>query len=646
MTAEVGTINTPANGALPGLARNNSIDPSTLGRPARRMRAGKRQGVLNDSGLTAGSTGTDSASSFGSKWESVKFSANNFVTAKTGILEDFYDLGDLLGEGGFGEVYACTHLETGEERAVKIMEKSQSKPSVNEAIVQEYNILKDLDHPNILKVYEMYETKNYFFIVTDLYSGGDLFSELEDNGCLGEVEASTLMNAMLSCMNYCHKRNLVHLDLKPENVLIARADKPNFSDVKIIDFGLAQFQEDKNKKMTGLEGSSYYMSPQVVGRSYDGCKADVWSCGVMVHVLMTGYAPFDGPAYNDILKAITKGTFDFEDPEWDGVSDECLSFIRFCLTYDEEERPSAEQALQHPFLRKTRNRTSMCDIKSRLSARRSLKHLGQFCTRHSKLKQASCAIMASQLLSQEEKDQIDSVFRSLDAGCDGQLCKDDLRRSYKEFYDTEVPDKEVDAIFEQVNFSATGTISYSEFAIATMMAQGKVDEDKLWAAFNVFDEDDKGFISADDIKRVLQLGDEQDAYLKKKILRQVDADQTGKIDFEAFKKIMRSNSSLMRLRRKNSVKRSPRTRRMHASVDMKEVLGASLLDASLMDNSRHDQSDVMAPPPSPYGSHHQRRLPNPDIILQGLEELDEDNSSKREDEARRRNSESTLEEDM
>jgi serine/threonine protein kinase len=101
----------------------------------------------------------------------------------------------------------------------------------------------------------MYETQKHFFIVTDLYSGGDLFSEMEDKGCLTETEVAQLMNAMLMCMNYCHKRNLCHLDLKPENVLIARAENKAYSDVKIIDFGLARFQST-DKKMTGLEGSS------------------------------------------------------------------------------------------------------------------------------------------------------------------------------------------------------------------------------------------------------------------------------------------------------------------------------------------------------------------------------------------------------
>jgi Ca2+-binding EF-hand superfamily protein len=292
--------------------------------------------------------------------------------------------------------------------------------------------------------------------------------------------------------------------------------------------------------------------------------------------------------------------------------------------YDEDERPSAEQALQHPFLRIRRRGSIHGDVKTLVSARKSLKHLEMFNSQHSKLKQATCAIMASQLLSQEEKDHsgIDNVFRSLDSSCDGQLDKDDLRRSYKEYFDVELSEKRIDTIFEQVNFSASGVIEYSEFAIAIMMSMNRMDENKLRAAFNVFDTDGKEYISADDIKRVLQLRDEQDGYLRKKIMRQVDPDETGKIDFEAFKRVMQSNSSLRRVKRR-SIKRDPR-RQESPKVDLKEVLGASLLDASFLDTC-----EMLGSPNSCNQEGPLVRVPNPGEFLEGLEELDEDNSSGR-----------------
>jgi len=631
-----------------GLQRNNSIDPKNLGQTPRRIRNRPQPHQVPDDscGFTVNSAGSGETeytnASFASKWsynggESIKFGVKNFVNQKEGTLESVYDVGNLVGEGGFGEVYSCYHLETGEERAVKVMEKSAKKKHINEEIVKEYNILKELDHPNILKVYEMYETKNHFFIVTDLYSGGDLFSELEGNGCFKEKEAAQLLNSMLMCMNYCHKRNLVHLDLKPENILLT--ETKSYSDVKIIDFGLAQYQTD-NKKMTGLEGSSYYMSPQVVKRSYIGSKADVWSCGVICHVMMTGYAPFDGPNYQDILDSITLGVFDFDEPEWDGVSNTCKDFIAYCLTYKEDKRPSAEEALTHPFLKKCRRQSEKADKNRHGSLQQSLENLEQFSSRHSKLKQATCAIMASQLLSQEEKDEIDDIFRHLDTDHDGALDRDDLKRGYKQYFERELSDSELDNVVEQVNFSGSGKIEYSEFAIAILMAQDKVGETKLKAAFNVFDDDGKGHMSAEDIKRVLKLGDDQDDYLKKKILREVDAEKTEKIDFEQFTIIMHSTTSLRKRKKKKKkmpLKRNPRRGFVSAlaGLEIKDFQDACVLDTMDGDASELSNSGRL---PS-HGGHERRGVRSAAAyaplaegsMLHDLSEYDDEDESSQKD---------------
>ena len=135
---------------------------------------------------------------------SVKFTAKNFVTQRTGTLETYYRLGDLLGQGGFGEVFSCTHIETGEERAVKVLIKNQEDPEVDDKVIDEFNMLRALDSPNLLKVYEMYEDESHFYIVTDLYKGGDLFSELEEGGAFEEEDAAMVMNTLLTCSKYTH----------------------------------------------------------------------------------------------------------------------------------------------------------------------------------------------------------------------------------------------------------------------------------------------------------------------------------------------------------------------------------------------------------------------------------------------------------
>ena len=200
--------------------------------------------------------------------------------------------------------------------------------------------------------------------------------------------------------------------------------------------------------------------------------------------------------------------------------------------------------------------------------------------------------MASQLLNQEEKDEIDDVFRSLDINCNGQISKEDLARCYKEYFDMKLSEKEIDKVFAQVNFSGSGYIEYSEFTIAIMMSKGMVDDIKIQAAFKLFDQDGKGYISSDDIKRMLNLDDQHDDYLKKKILRQVDAEETGKIVLAQFKKIIQSDKSLVNRRNKLtknvSLKRTPRRAqkdKQQAKVDLKEAMGASILSSSFWDDS-------------------------------------------------------------
>lgn len=200
--------------------------------------------------------------------------------------------------------------------------------------------------------------------------------------------------------------------------------------------------------------------------------------------------------------------------------------------------------------------------------------------------------MASQLLNQEEKDEIDDVFRSLDINCNGQISKEDLARCYKEYFSMNLTGKEIDKVFAQVNFSGSGYIEYSEFTIAIMMSKGMVDDVKIQAAFKLFDQDGKGYISSDDIKRMLNLEDHHDEYLKKKILRQVDAEETGRIELDQFKKIIQSDKSLANRRKKLmknvSLKRTPRRAQKDNSqvkLDLKEALGASILSQSFWDDS-------------------------------------------------------------
>jgi calcium-dependent protein kinase len=165
---------------------------------------------------TSGRSGCSQSCRKVQRWgdQSVKFSAKTFVAQNVDSLEVHYVVGELLGEGGFGEVYSCTHIQSTEVRAVKVIPKHEDEEE-NLKVIEEFDIVKDLDHPNILKMYALFESADNFFLVTDIYSGGELYDELAEFGRFDEEDAALLLNNVLSCILYCHKKGLVHRDLKP-----------------------------------------------------------------------------------------------------------------------------------------------------------------------------------------------------------------------------------------------------------------------------------------------------------------------------------------------------------------------------------------------------------------------------------------------
>lgn len=161
---------------------------------------------------------------------------------QTGKLVDHYRVGKELGQGAYGEVRRVVHIETGEQRAVKVISKQNLNETEMNTLYNEINILRNLDHPNIVKIYEYFEDEKRFFIVTEICSGGELFDQLIEKGRLEEAEASRIMKQVLACINYCHQHKIVHRDLKPENILLEK-DTTAYDEIKIIDFGTSKYYD-------------------------------------------------------------------------------------------------------------------------------------------------------------------------------------------------------------------------------------------------------------------------------------------------------------------------------------------------------------------------------------------------------------------
>jgi len=226
----------------------------------------------------------------------------------------------------------CVHRDTAAQRAVKVLKKSNMDEDERRMLFNEINILKELDHPNIVKMFEFFEDDKRYYIVQEICKGGELFEEILARGKFTEKDAALLIKQVLSCINYCHANNIVHRDLKPENILLE--SNKEFDQIKIIDFGTSLVY-DPNKKLDEKLGTPYYIAPEVLNKNY-GAKCDIWSLGVISYILLCGAPPFSGQTDNDIMKAVRAGKVSFAGDHWKGISDSAKDFISQLLTYNQD----------------------------------------------------------------------------------------------------------------------------------------------------------------------------------------------------------------------------------------------------------------------------------------------------------------------
>lgn len=233
-----------------------------------------------------------------------------------GNIKTFYKISSCIGRGAYGEVRKCLSKETNALRAVKIINKKYLEQKAEEQLLSEISILKQMDHPNILKLYEFFQDPKRYFLVTELCNGGELFERIAQEQYFSEIDAANIIKQVLSAINYCHSRNIVHRDLKPENLLLDRSGDQ--TRVTIIDFGTAGSYVT-GEKMNQKYGTPYYIAPEVLKKSYDQ-KCDLWSCGVILYILLCGYPPFNGQTDKKIIEAVLLGEFTLDEPEWANVS--------------------------------------------------------------------------------------------------------------------------------------------------------------------------------------------------------------------------------------------------------------------------------------------------------------------------------------
>lgn len=453
-----------------------------------------------------------------------------FIFERTGNVYQYYEFtGEKLGEGGFAEVVKVKEKATGHVRAAKKILRTRIKNY--ERFMNEISALKTWDHPNIVKLYEVFEEKDWVFLIQEYLAGGELFDYITDNDHLSEKEASFIFSQIIKSLIYCHEKKLTHRDLKPENFMFKSKEKG--AALKLIDFGYAKkFQKDPKdhagqfERMKSRVGTENYLAPEILKRNYSH-SCDVWAAGVILYIMLCGCPPFEGDDEDETFKLIENIEYDFDDELFISVSEEAKDLISKILT-PESERLTLQEVLEHPWIKHNDLSNSGSIIDVNLTDR-----LRNF-TKATKLRKAVATLIATQVSDQDISEVI-KTFNSIDKNMDGYITLDELERGMAM---TSIDERK--AIMGHVDTDKNNAINYNEFIAATLHDKNIKNSFSINRAFDFFDIDKDGVIEKEELKTILQNPqfDKMETNIIMEMILEADLNGDGKIDKSEFKRCL------------------------------------------------------------------------------------------------------------
>jgi calcium-dependent protein kinase len=478
------------------------------------------------------------------------------VRTNTGKIFEHYDMnGPALGEGGFSSVrMGKAKGGSGAHRAIKSMPKKETNP---QEFKIETEIMRTLDHPNIVRLYETYEDAKVYYLVLELCSGGELCDAIVASRTgFTEKVVATLVKQMVGAVAYMHSVCIVHRDLKPQNFLLADKTGIETSLLKMADFGLSQ-QFTPGTLLKSRTGTLSYAAPEVLSGSYNE-RCDVWSLGVILFFILSGQAPFYADDDQSLMIRIQKGHYSLKGKRWSVVSDDAKDLITKMFTLNPSKRPSASEVYHHHWVAKLAPNADNADLPKDI-----IDNLKRFQTAN-KLEKAALTVMAVQLSGDAVKELRD-MFSALDKDGSGTITVEELKACISSQLSGEKVDAEGSAalnslinemnglgsLVDDIDTNGNKVIDYSEFIVRMMDKKRFVQEDVCWDAFRQFDLDGSGAISYDELALVISGGQRKDmAHVLgiekeeiERIIKETDQDGNGKIEFDEFMKMMQKGSA-------------------------------------------------------------------------------------------------------
>eukprot|EP01084_Bolivina_argentea_P147063 257355_1 len=447
------------------------------------------------------------------------------------ITETYKTTGGMeLGSGGFGTVQVVTHKLTGKQFAMKTVDiSSVQDPKEFEFFMKEVEIMRNLDHPNIVHLQEVYQTPHYLFLVMDLCAGGNL---LETYRFTSEEHAAGIVLRIVNAIRYCHDHGIAHRDLKLENVLLEY--KSVDSPVKLVDFGLSVDMKDSLLAFD-VVGTWLYMPPEVIGGSHIPAPCDMWSIGVITYLLLCGRPPFNGNTVEELKYQIRHGKYRFSGPAWAIISKQAKNFIKRLLVRNLLERMTAEEAQHHPWLSKVEGLSlslggpqkgtgvvPIDEVEGRIF---------EFNERNLVEKLAMNIVARS--MQPDDVRRLQALFIKADEDGDGALSLYEFKSVLLHAagdYD-KLSEEDILTMFKQADVRGHGKIAFNDF-IGAALHRKDLNEGRLQLAFDRLDYDHDGFITFEDLSLVA--GTNANAKEIKEQMMKFDHDEDGKINFTDF----------------------------------------------------------------------------------------------------------------
>eukprot|EP00040_Diaphanoeca_grandis_P023213 m.125901 g.125901 ORF g.125901 m.125901 type:complete len:531 (+) comp29164_c0_seq3:356-1948(+) len=469
-----------------------------------------------------------------------------------------------IGEGATSQTRIVTHKISGNKFACKSVRLLSIPRMAKRQLLAEIQIIRELDHPHIVQVFEVFEQIDYLHIVMELCAGGEMFDKLlsHPNSRMTEAQVKPLLWQMLSAVNYLHQNGVVHRDLKLENFLLTGKGKSET--VKLIDFGYSSsFVE--GKPLTEFCGTPYYMAPEVVGRKYSNAS-DLWSMGVITYMLLTGEPPIYGNTNTETIRNIESIAkyplnFGYKASQVQGLelSSDAQVFINALMDVNVSTRLTATQAMKHRWLKKKRRLTRKkpkknqvhAAVPSRVVVAPQEHHkpsgfamkLAQF---HDMNEYTRAAIKVTAFFSQQDKDMstLTEVFHSIDENGDGTLSYTEFHKflsSYLHQVDSSI---NIEKAFQAVTGGPNLQIKFSDFVSACEVEKLCLQRENAVNTFRCLDLDGDGFITKDELQKKMRLDSDQSNSLNLEgFFEHVDVlVKDGRIDLHEFTHLMQGSA--------------------------------------------------------------------------------------------------------